>query len=616
MPSTRIAFPEIQSWTPAVEVKASESGSLFVLRGENYMFDSKGPKSFYGTLELGDMQVASGVYPAESITMADRTLVFTNDRIVERRWPYATSLDTEVLNRFWFKLADLTTPTAPAPADECWTHAYVGYTNYICHPQHGLLKVADDSVAVYSGTTDAPEDVISIQENNGRLLILSKFLISWSAPFDGDDLTPALGGAGFQVIAELVPGLPRALTTFEGGILVWTDGGVLIGEYTATDSVYRWDRLTTEQLLYAGASWCTLADGSTLVVTKSGLQKVGPTGQIEPIAPAFNEWLREFMKGKSDLVIRPVYLQEEDLLFLQIMDRTGTFNQTPVLSMNIDKWGFFSRDHYGFVRIDNDDYSFGYVDDLGYVREVHNGAYDLDASGNESAIQSWIELGFIRPVEGGSVADTNFEIQEIMTTVNTTRTLTDDSRDEDWNGPNASVSWDIGFYSDIEDWNKYGLLDYSVDWGDEELISGPDEDWNLLPSTESEDYGDSIIGATEYDWNDYGLPEDWGATPVSGVEPVGLIDWSTSGGPDEDWGGPQASLNQYNYQLEIISDLDGYAGELVVKPAIAIRKPDLDVWTCFSYGHHHRLRFKTNQVGDKFHIRTLALTIHLAGQQI
>lgn len=616
MPSTRIAFPEIQSWTPAVEVKASESGSLFVLRGWNYFFTSLGPRSFYGSTVLGDMQISSGIYPVDSITTADRTFVLSNDKIVERRWPFAESIDAPALNQFWFKMADLSAPTSPDPANEKWTHAYVGYANYLCHPQHGLLKVTDDSLLPYSGTTDAPDDVISVIENNGRLVILSRTLVSWSAPFDGDDLTPTVGGAGFQVIAELIPGQPKALTSFEGGFLVWTDGGVVIAEYNGTDAVYRWDQLNTEQLLFAGASWCPMSDGSTLLVTKSGLQKVSSTGQIEPIAPAFNEWLREFIKNKPDMVIRPVYLQEEDLLFLQMMDNTGVFNQTPVLSLNIDKWGFFSENHYGFVRIDTDDYAFGFVDTDGYVKQIHNGAFNEDASGAQSAIESWVELGFMRPDSGGPVADLNFEIQEVETTVNTTRTLDDNPLDEDWNGPNASVSWNIGFYASLEDWNKFGLLDYGEDWGQESALSGPDEDWNLLSSGESVDYGLPVIGPTFFDWNDYGAPEDWGATPVGGVEPIGLTDWAASLEEDEDWGGPQASLNQYNYKLEILSDLDGYDEELVVEPALAIRKPDLDLWTCFSYGHHHRLRYSTNQISDKFHIRTLALSIHSAGQQI
>jgi hypothetical protein len=616
MPSTRIAYPEIQSWTPAVEAKAAESGSLFVLRGENYFFTSRGPRSFYGTTVLADMQISSGVYPTDSITTADRSFLLTNDKVVERRWPFADSLEADALSQYWFQMATLQVPTAPRPADEKWTHAYVGYANYLCHPQHGLFKIGDDTLSPYAGTTDSPEDVISVIENNGRLVIMSKGLISWSAPFDGDDLTPALGGAGFQVIAELIPGSPLAMTNFEGGFLVWTDGGVLIAEYNASDSVYRWDRLNTEQLLYGGASWCSMADGATLIVTKSGLQRVSSTGQIEQIAPAFNEWLRPYLTERDDLVIRPVYIQEEDLLFLQMMDNTGVFNQTPVLSVNIDKWGYFNENHYGFVRIDADEYQFGYVDYDGYVRQIHEGCFNEDAAGNQSAIQSWVELGFIRPIDGSPVADANFEIQEVVTTVNQTRTIEDDSQDEDWNGPNASVSWNIGFYSDIEDWNKYGLLDYGDDWGLESVLSGPEEDWNLLPSTESADWGEPIIGPTFFDWNNYGAPEDWGATPSTGVEPVGLIDWQLSLEADEDWGGPQASLNHYNYQFKIISDLDGWDEELVVEPALAIRKPDTDVWTCFSHGHNHRLRYSTSQIGDKFHIRTLAMTIHSSGQQI
>jgi hypothetical protein len=423
MPSALISFPEIQSWTPAVEVKASESGSLFVRDGKNYFFTSRGPRSFYGTTTLGDLKISDGIYPVESLTMSDRTLVFSSERIIERRWPFAMSSDAPALIQYWHQMAELETPYSPAPADEKWTHAYVGYANYVCHPQHGLSKVADDTLTPYAGTTDTPEDVLAIIENNGRLVILSKFLVSWSAPFNGDDLTPALGGAGFQVIAELIPGLPRAITSFEGGFLVWTDGGVIIAEYTATDTVYRWDRVNTEQLLLAGAAWCDMADGSTLVVTKSGLQRVTSSGQIEPIAPAFNEWLRGFLKGKSDIVVRPVYLQEEDLLFLQVMDRTGVFNQTPVLSVNIDKWGFFSENHYGFIRIATDDYAFGYVDIDGFVRQIHEGPFNESAEGLQSALDSWVELAFIRPTEGAPAADLNFEIQEIQTTVNTTRAI-------------------------------------------------------------------------------------------------------------------------------------------------------------------------------------------------
>lgn len=615
MGSIRVAFPDISSWTPAIEAKAVENGSLFVLDGKNFAFDSKGPGSFFGAAAITDLQINTSVYPVESINLASKSLVMTELGVFDRRWNESNDINFDTtFQQTWNQIYSFDPIESPAPQDDCWTSAYVGYTDYICHPKRGIFKVRDNTLDVYAGV-GAPDDPICIIEDNGRLIILSRFMISWSAPFNGDDMSPSLGGGGFQVTAELVPGNPLALTPFEGGFIVWTDGGAVLAEYVGGDGVYRWDRIHTEMLLYSGSSWCNLSDGSSLIVTRQGLQSIGANGAMSEVAPMFNEYLRGVLQANQDIIVRPTYIQEEDRLYLQLMGGSHIYNKTLVLSVKLDKWGIFSEMHAGFVRISDDPFTYGYVANDGYVYQLTKGSYVEMPDGTQRALDSFITLGYLRPANEAADASVNFEVQEILATVVRKRTIAHNET-IDFSGPHSFIDWNAGFFSNGEDYNLYGVNDYTLDFNLDSVISGTDEDYNELLDVDSTDHNDSVFGGpVEIDYNDFRLAEDFNETPENSPFNGTVEDWQNSGLEDEDWGGPQALLNEYAYTLKSICNLDGFEPDLEVTPYLALPKPDIDLWTTFTHGHNHRLVFSANQVGQKFHVRSLAISVHSAGKQ-
>jgi hypothetical protein len=609
MPTTRIVQPEIQSWTPAIDARAAESGSIFVLNGKNYAFDSKGPKSMFGSTVLQGGSIESDLYNVYYNEQDDRSILFTGEAALEYRHSIIETDDSLPTDGYWFKLADLTVEPATSIGQTAWTHAYVGYSNYSCRPSLGIFKILGDSIEPYAGTVEF-DNVIAIAEANGRLIVIDQFTAYWSNSFDAEDMSPALGGAGFQVINESVPGTPIMVTTFQGGFLVWTTGGCLIAEYVGGETVYRFDRVITDQLLYNAAAFTTLASGLTVMMTQQGLYQSSPQAGLTPLSALFNEYLRGVMKENPDVKFRLNYITESDHLYVQLLDAGPFYATTYVYSMGVDKWGTFNRNHKGICRFSSTPGDYGYIDVDGYPHRFHDLPFDETVDGGIEGLNSEIELGYIRPASGSLSADIEFEIQEIVTSAVSTLSVDYVVIEEDWNGDDAFVSFNIGFYNHDEDWNGFGVADFDEDMNAE---SG-DEDYN--DGTGDTDLNDSVAGVHDFDWNDAGAPIDWGATPVGGVDTSYIIDWQdgTLNAPDEDWNGPQAFVNDVSYQLESISNLDGVQEDLSVIPTLAVRKQNMDLWTMFTSGQNHRFIYRATEPWEKFHVKFLATTVSFQGQ--
>lgn len=611
MPTTRVAQPEIQSWTPAVDARAAETGSIFLLNGANYFFDSEGPRSGFGSYIMKDMSLEQGLFNVYYIEQPTRSILLASTAAYDRRYTTIDSQSADPSTGYWFKLADFDQEPDSRIGRVTWTNAYVGYSTYACHPWHGMFKILSDTFEPYAGTADV-EDPIAICETNGRLVILTKTLTMWSNAFDAENLTPELGGAGFQVTAETVPGDAIMVTSFGQGCLVWTTGGVMMGEYIGGDPVFRWSRLTTDQLLINAAAWTTLAVGDVVVTTKQGIFRSNSSTGLSPLSQLFNEYLRRFIKDSPNALFRLNYIREMDHLYVQILDETSNYNRTYIYSVGMDKWGQIAFPHKGICRFSSENGDYGYIDLDGYAHRFHDLDFNENLDGSISGLDAFIEVGYIRPSSGALSADIEFEIQEIVTSAVTTAKLDTVVIEEDWNGPTAFVSFNIGFYNSDEDWNGFGISDYDEDWS---YMTG-DEDYNLLPSADSIDWNASVIGPHQFDWNDPAQQEDWGLTPEGGVDTSYIIDWEdgVKNAPDEDWNGLEALYNVRTYQLESVSNLDGLETELTVYPSLARRANNTDLWTCFTSGHQHRLIYKATQPFEKFHVRTLAATVSYQGQ--
>lgn len=609
MPSARFPVPEIQSWTPSLEAKAVENGAVFILDGsKNYSFDSKGPKSNFGSSVLTGGAIPVDDVLCQSETLGDRQLIFTSTAVYLRKW---TLIDEDTLEpsiEEWVKIHDLPEVETAYYNQFHWTVAYVGHGSYVCHPAFGVFKYTGDGLTAHN-PPGLPEFPIAVDESSGRLIVMGRYVSAWSNPFTGDDFTPELGGAGFQSISERVPGDPVALVSFQGGFLTITTKGIMISEFVGGDIVFRHDRVITDQLMLNPFAYTKDADGNLILVTQQGLYKSSASSGMSPMTPIFNEFFRSEIGTYSNFRVAVKYITPEDHLYLQILDDTNVVIRTYVLSVTLDKWGEFSEIHRGICQWSTESSDFGYMDLDGYGHRFTDTPFAEKVDGSLESVNSRIELGYFRPASGGPNADLYFEMQGILISGADKKTALEESSEitEDWG--HTGVPYNAGFYHTDEDWNAFGVSDFDEDWNEHAVA----EDWNL-PGTNI-DYNDTVAGARDFDWNNSGPMADWNNTPAGGVDTSYIIDWGFGeGGNAEDWNPTWSGLNRVTYDMTALCSLDGFEEDVVVTPMIAVEKNKSDLWSMMTAGHHHRVVIEANQLNQKYHVTHMEVTINSNGR--
>lgn len=609
MPTQRLPFPEIQSWTPAVDPRASENGNLFVLSGRNYAFDSKGLVSPFGASAINGGTLDSDLGLFQSLDLDGHVVVIGPSALYDLRESAITVASLTPSAEYWYKLGSFTRDKDYRIGQDSWSEAYVGYKAYICHAQHGIYQLNGDTITAYSstGTVESP---LAITESNGRLIILNPYQVSWSAPFDGTNLTPELGGAGFQIIAERVPGKPVTVTAYPGGFIVWTTKGVMLSEYVGGEAVFRHTRIETDQLILSQPASVVMPDGTLIFATQQGLFKTSNQSTVQPLDPAFNEFLRSVFVKNTTNHVSLYFSLDFDMLFVQVMNEAAYFTSTYVYSLTLAKWGEFSTPHRGICKFSKDPGDLGYVAVDGQPYRFTGQPYNVLPSGELTGLDSFVELGYFRLPAQLNAADTEFEIQEIVTSVVESYPTGMTLLEEDWDGSAAFVSWSVGFYGQDENWNAYGVADFDEDLND--TSSGID--YNNTGITL--DLSATIAGLRDFDWNQFAPAEDWSATPDGGVDTSYIIDWGleSTADDDEDWNGPQALINDLDYGILVESSFDGYDQTIQIVPELSLRKTKTDLWTLMTSGVNHKLFIKANQPWQKYHIKQLSVTVGYQGQ--
>ena len=351
---------DLKGLTPAVD--PTRSGDQFVLAGENYIFDSIGPKSAFGNRlllphPLPDSNHVQGI--RLKLRGGDRCFTFTETGIME--WDE---------RRGGWRYVYVTDSTAPQPYR--WTYGFLSGNMFFCHPQVGIIQYnIDRDVAGALRTEGAPLDAIAICVDNGRLVAVTPEFLFWSDPSDGTNFQPKLGGAGFQKLAARVPGFPIMVSTYARGVLTWTTGGVLRSEFTGDQETYRHRALNTEYRPIN--SFCVFqSDENTVVILdeRGFFQSQGEAPQ--PYAPLFNEFLINWIQETNFKFGQNVRLEWDELKRLLYLSMSESrydpiYETTFVLYPPNQKWGQFNESHYGilpFLIRDGsraDDY-YGFVD--------------------------------------------------------------------------------------------------------------------------------------------------------------------------------------------------------------------------------------------------------------
>jgi hypothetical protein len=585
----RFAVADMKGLTPAID--PTITNDVFALGGRNYAFDSRGVRSQFGDRLLTPVKLTRPDY-VQGVRLrlrgGDRCFMFTAQGILEWREPQGG----------WRVIYE-TLSTVAIPYR--WTFEYLADWLYFAHPAVGLLAYNLETGVCFRHEEvgiGTPTQVIAVALNNGRLGVLTTTALAWSAPSDGLNFRPALGGAGAQLLSERVPGDAIMLSSYARGFMTWTTGGVLRSEFTGDAAVYRHRTLNTEYRPMN--SFCvTRVDVDTvLILDERGLFATrGET--LEPYAPLFNEFLIEFLQERDFRFSESVRLEWDDLkrqLYLSYSDTYATplYDSAYVYYPPLDKWGEFSETHYGILPAfvtqsqRRDDY-FGYVDSDGLIhlwqstgsREVfpllapqanlyrpvvtrlpqlsqqqgvkfmpaHGRLHGYDASANKAAMnpEGYYAVGSTTPLVPSVVG------LDSLVRFGLFRLNRNDAADS------------VGEVNSV--------IIRSAKSGAPNQVA---EDFNMIPpGTEDEDYN-----ALPAQTVDYGL-------------------------------GP---LNYINHGFELIGSNDGVTDFIRQAPELVHFARGARYYACTVPGVWHSAEVFASEVGEYFHIKTFELTGTMAGR--
>lgn len=377
---------DIKGFTPSIE--PTRSDELFALAGRNYIFDTRGPKSAFGNRyllpqALGKPEHSQGL--RLKLRGGDRCFTFASDSILE--WDE---------NAGGWKVIYVTPYTGSGP--NRWTWGYLNGLLFFCHPRTGILVYTiETGICQPHGDIGigTPDEALSIVINNGFLCVVTPILFAWSAPSNGLDFNPTLGGAGFQLISDRVSGFPLAVTSYTRGCLTWTTGGVMRSEFSGDQAVFRHRALQTEYRPVNSFCTCKIDDDTVVILDERGLfQSKGeaPT----PLTPIFNEFLQDYLQNNNINLGTNVRIEWDELqrrmyISTSLTESNALYENCFVLYPNLDKWGQFNEQHYGILPLlikdtERADDFYGFVDSDGRVRYwQHTGSREIRVEDSTTA---------------------------------------------------------------------------------------------------------------------------------------------------------------------------------------------------------------------------------------
>lgn len=570
--------------TPAVDARKSDK--LFALAGRNYVLDALGPKSPFGNrfltpYPLGIPEHSQGC--RLRLRTGDRVFLFAGDAIIE--WIESTGT---------WRYIYVTGNTTIQPYR--WTFGYINGIMYFCNPSIGILAYeveADFCEPLTSPGT--PVEPIAIIVNNGRLIVIDDLYYTWSAPGDGTNFTPTLGGAGQQKIADRVPGFPIMLSGYARGVMTWTTGGVMRSEFTGDVEVYRHRAINTEYRPIN--SFCTfqMDDNTVAILDERGIFQ--STGEApRPLTPLFNEFLIDYLQ-KYDLKLgQNVRLEFDDLrrwlfLSLSLSESSPIYEKAFVLYPSLDKWGTFDEEHLGVVPVlvkestRADDY-FGFVGTDGRIRY-------WDFVGSRELFPTDGTLNSVYPIASEKPAHIQVGNQFVTlssSAVVNTVPMTPYSQGARGFYPAVGYSPAESLVTDLDSVLQMGFIRARGEDSNDQLIEinqifvgsalsgNPDQvsvDFNLIPPTIPTPDVEDIIDAENF-----------------------AVD----------------NINYVNHGMRIIATVDGLSPYADAIPELIRFDKGGRYFSCSIVGLWNILELSATEIGEAYHLRTLEMTAVDAGR--
>lgn len=637
MPSLPHQVTPIETFMPSLDQR--NAGRSFVVAGKNFDFGPKGPRSGFASKIISPFPFGAPS-KVQGITIQGRTLVFTSDAILTWRtsapfmWELLYGFDTTIPdgyegpwsamyidNQLWLSQPGrgmFSSEVTPG-SDQLWLHP----------------RTAFDIPGLESRIRGM--DIV-----HSRAVMVNDDYIQWSGVGDMTDLTPALGGAGIQALSAFVQGTFLGLNSFQDGFVVWTTGGAVIGEYIGGDEVWAFYPLKTQLKPVGRRATVRLENGNIAFLSRQGLFLSNNSADVTPFSPEFNEYFLEYMYPEDgDLTPnqfwRVDYNPARETLFLSESADGNTYYRTFVFNPTREKWGIFSDRHFGFLALTPD--TFGHVDPQGFAhyfspiftRETepsnarglnrimpagqkqgyvmsssvvcrcaewdstspmepynppeaawYSGATIVPATYDPSPLDSWIEIGYVRPEQLAGWVNQTVEIQEMkLSSIPIAPNFPADYR------TNHHKQW---FYYTPEDWDSpadIDIFDILDDW----MTASGDEDYLLSPDT-TEDYMLMDDPSISFTWDS---AEDW-----------------NNGGPAEDWNGPGLNLIPLTYDMQWLASQDGITFDTCI-PKMARFNTTAQDWAGLSGGLYHRIRIAATSQMQYYDVTLMSVTLQYSG---
>lgn len=631
----------IETLLPAVDHRGAARS--FVIDGANFNFDSKGPRSGFTTRVLTPFPLFApeGI---QSIRIQDRTLVFTSDSILAWRdnvpytWEllYAFNSILENTGRwsaiFVEGLLHLANPERGLFSSEIRDGT-----------QKLWLRPKTDA--------DIPGLIPNIRGMSvvrGRPILVNDTDIQWGAVGDMEDFTPGLGGAGLQALSSFVQGTFLALTSFQDGFAVWTTGGTVVGEFIDGDEVWNFYPIESRIQPISERATRVLEDGRVVVLSKQGIQVASGT-KVDPWSPEFNEFFIEYLESNegrfsSAQYWRVDYDAKRETIYLSESADGAKYWRSFVFNPTRGKWGLFSQTHYGFLSPAEN--IFGFVDTDGIVNYFDNkiftaegepdnarglnrhyprvekqifipsssavsraviwnpeaemseldpvraGWYDstssIPSTGDPKGLNSWIEIGYVRPQELQGHAVTLLEFQ----TMKISSIPSIPSFPVDFKSKHKRTL----LYIPLEDWQ--GVADIDSGLSEFDMLTEPAEDsYDAMTQTSDSNIDNLNFMSTTITY------------PTADVE-----DWNVMTG-DEDWNSDASGLSPYTYNLFWLASEDGITFDAHI-PKMARFDMAAQVWTGITSGAFHRIRIEALAPTQYYHVSHLDVTLQYGGSLV
>lgn len=425
MPTTVIPIAGLESYQPAVDYK--KSGRFGVLSGKNFAWDASGVYSAYASrLVDGDTVIAQNPNIVQTLDLYDIDEVAAGNKI----WKLNPSSPNSPVGA-WELVTTLSLIVGVNPATipynwTRWTTAYLGSSRYACEYGYGVYRVSPLHVwtRLTSGTIPGfPPDsdpVIAIAETNGRMCYLTATAFYWSGAADAEDLTPAIGGAGFQVLAERIGGIAMTLTPVANGVIIWMEAGALVAEFVGGATVFRFWLLRTQVVPSSAFAITRLADDDYVMLTQLGLFSIRNLNQPQMITPLFSEYMREYLRLRPTEVGHVWYSINDNRLYISFRPNNVVFSETFALDLTIDRWGLFSELHIGIFNYGGSRGQLAYANRFGiasYLLSNNDTRKNRENPANPGeliGLDSQITIGWLRATNMLAHSDMTQELIEVL----------------------------------------------------------------------------------------------------------------------------------------------------------------------------------------------------------